>query len=910
MEPKDHRRTAPGDGSETATETELHRSDVLFREAFDSAPIGRVLARPDGRLDRVNNALCEMLGYSREELEGENFAAITAPDDVEESRERVRCLLAGEQKSCRFEKRYLHRDGHAVWTEVITTLLRDERGEPLHFITDIVDITAQKRAEAAVRDHERELALTLEATTDGIWKWDFRTGELFFSHRYYVMLGYEPDEFPASFEAWRDLLHPDDRDPAIAVAEAYLAAKPDTYENRFRLRTKNGEYRFMEAHARVVERDAQGNAVRMIGHHADITERKQREAALRRFEWLNDKEQLEPDTAADAYTPPYEDVTALNTCRVIADAVDKEVLADMGRDLMDLLDTSVAVYEKNGDYAFGVFESAWCRLLDRASFAQCKTDDTKEALRSGSWLCHNNCWNDSALVAIRSGAPTDIECVGGIRLYAVPIRAGGKIVGAVKIGYGTPPGDEPSLRALAERFALPLDAVQDAARDYKPRPRYVIDVAKRRCRTVARMIGEAVQKSRLEAQLAQADRLSSMGTLAAGVAHEINNPLAYTLYNLETVVADLPNIFSEYRSMVVSLNATPDMGNDKRVLTSGASQLEDLLACAREALDGAERIRSIARTLGTFARVDDAEEAPIDIRHAAEHARNMARNETKYRAQLLLDLSPTPPVVGSEGKLAQVFLNLLINAAHAIDEGDVDGNYIRIRTYADGNAVVAEVSDTGKGIPREDLKRLFDPFFTTKPVGEGSGLGLAISKKIIADMGGDITCESREGRGTTFRIRLPAFCEDANRRQETTTPANPSVPRTGGRVLVVDDEPGIRELLCHMLGRDNHEVTTAASGAEGKAILELDQAFDLIVLDLMMPQVSGMDLHRWLADTYPELADRVIFVTGGVFTPGARDYLAKVDNMRFEKPLDTSTFRKIVRKRIAGRGSAPPPSEQ
>jgi len=243
-------------------------------------------------------------------------------------------------------------------------------------------------------------------------------------------------------------------------------------------------------------------------------------------------------------------------------------------------------------------------------------------------------------------------------------------------------------------------------------------------------------------------------------------------------------------------------------------------------------------------------------------------------------------------------LNLLVNAAHAIDEGDIENNTIRIRTYTDGGHVVAEVSDTGKGIPREHHDGIFDPFFTTKAVGEGSGLGLSISATIIADLGGDISLESEEGRGSTFRIRLPALPSDGG--QPTLSAATDPCADAGatrGRILVVDDEEGILAAIAHMLGTD-HEVLTASSGAQGKEVLESDQAFDLLILDLMMPKMSGMDLHRWLTETHPQLASRVIFVTGGVFTPGAREYLNKVSTLTFEKPLNTNNFKKTVAKLI------------
>ena len=678
------------------------------------------------------------------------------------------------------------------------------------------------------------------------------------------------------------------------------------------LRASNQQLRASNQQLQATEQQLQATEQQLRASNQQLQATEQQLRAgnqeLRRFEWLNDKEQAISDAPAVAYTPPYGDVTALNTRRVVLDAVGARALGEMARDLMDLLDTSVAVYEANGDYAYGLFDSTWCRKMDAASFSLCRTDDARAALACGEWLCHENCWNDSALAAIRSGAPTDIECVGGIRLYAVPILAGGECVGAVNIGYGAPPTDERKLRALSERFGVPLDELSEAAWSYKPRPRFIVEVAKRRCRTVARMMGDAVEKSRLEGQLAQSDRLSSMGMLAAGVAHEINNPLAYTLYNLESVVEDLPGVLGACRELVSSASVAPGAGALDREHAAAPDRLEELMEQTREALDGAQRIRTIARTLATFSRIEHAEEGPVDIRRAAEHAGNMARNEAKYRARLQLDLSPAPRVLGSEGKLAQVFLNLLINAAHAIEEGDVQGNEIRVRTYADGDWAVAEVRDTGKGIAKEDRARLFDPFFTTKALGEGSGLGLSISEKIITEMGGEIRCESEVGRGSTFTIRLPAMPADRKARPADRPRAKPAAAGARGRVLAVDDEPGIRSAFQRMLGRDGHEVVTASSGEEGKKILDADQRFDVIVLDLMMPQVSGMELHRWLAENHPALAERVVFVTGGVFTPRARAYLSENDNLLLEKPLDIARFCKIVNDRVATQRAAPPPS--
>jgi len=407
---------------------------------------------------------------------------------------------------------------------------------------------------------------------------------------------------------------------------------------------------------------------------------------------------------------------------------------------------------------------------------------------------------------------------------------------------------------------------------------------------------DVTERNKLRIRVAQSDHLASLGLLAAGVAHEVNNPLTYTLYNLETVVEDLPQVVSGYARWLAQ--SGPEGGPDEPSEMLDPARAYELVDLARQALEGAERIRSIAHTLGTFTRVDDEKLEPINLRDAAENARNMASNEIKYRAKLVLDFGSTPAVLGSEGKLSQVFLNLIVNAAHAIDEGDIENNIIRIHTYSDGDHVVAEVSDTGKGIPKEHHARIFDPFFTTKDVGEGSGLGLSISAKIVADLGGEISFESEEGRGSTFRIRLPALTSDCDQvTRSAATKPGADAGATRGRILVVDYEEGIRAAMAHMLGTD-HEVLTASSGAQGKEVLESDQAFDLLILDLMMPKMSGIDLHRWLAETHPQLASRVIFVTGGVFTPVARQYLNKVSTLTFEKPLNTDNFKKTVAKLI------------
>ncbi|QRN95647.1 HAMP domain-containing protein [Archangium violaceum] len=235
-------------------------------------------------------------------------------------------------------------------------------------------------------------------------------------------------------------------------------------------------------------------------------------------------------------------------------------------------------------------------------------------------------------------------------------------------------------------------------------------------------------------QLLFADRLATVGRLAAGVGHEINNPLAFILGNLRYVQDELRR-----------MESLPSEENRR-----------ELLSAVTEACEGAERVRLIAQDLKVLSRPDNAVHGPVDVSTVVRGAAKMAAHEIRHRARLVEDCEGVPPVRGNGARLSQVILNLLINAAHAIEPGQVDQNEIRVkaRESAPGR-VTLEVSDTGCGIPAENLGHIFEPFFTTKPVGVGTGLGLSVCHGIITSFGGDITVESEPGRGTTFRINLP-----------------------------------------------------------------------------------------------------------------------------------------------------------
>jgi PAS domain S-box-containing protein len=381
---------------------------------------------------------------------------------------------------------------------------------------------------------------------------------------------------------------------------------------------------------------------------------------------------------------------------------------------------------------------------------------------------------------------------------------------------------------------------------------------------------DLTERKSLEAKLALSERLVAIGTLAAGIAHEINNPLTYVLTNLLLL--------------------------EEAFDGPGARAPEDIPELAEmlhECREGAERISKIVRGLKGLSRGNEEASIPLEIETVIEQAITMTFNEVRHRARLVKDYRPTPLVKATEVRLVQVFINLLVNAAQAIPEGRVQDNEIRVTIGTDeaGRARVA-IEDTGSGIPPEHLRRVFDPFFTLKAVGVGTGLGLSISQGIVSAAGGSMSIESTVGRGTCVEVLLPPASVERAHPPASTRSASEG---TGGRVLLIDDEPTILTSLRRALSRE-HEVTAARSGSEALTLLRQGERFDVIVCDLMMPDVTGMEVHAALLILAPEQAERMVFISGGAFTPQARSFLETTTNECLDKPLDNTQLRAVVRR--------------
>ncbi len=365
----------------------------------------------------------------------------------------------------------------------------------------------------------------------------------------------------------------------------------------------------------------------------------------------------------------------------------------------------------------------------------------------------------------------------------------------------------------------------------------------------------------METNMRAADRLIAAGTLAAGVAHEINNPLTYVLGSVAL--------------MQLRLAPYPEASEATRDLMN-------------QVLDGVERIRAIVADVRSFARQDENAVDIVEPRRVCSAAIRIVATDVRHRARISEQhADDTPLVRANESKLGQVLINLIVNASQAMPARPASENVVVVRTRrsASGEAIL-EVEDNGSGIPPDVLPRVFDPFFTTKPIGLGTGLGLPVCNGIVTSLGGRIEVESELGRGTKFSVILPA-ADPIDAAAATPAPepeAEPVVP-AGSQVLVIDDEPMIRSVIARTLASHGYQVAEAANGRDG-----LDRALagddrQVILCDLMMPDLDGATLYAQLLAVRPELAQRIVFISGGAVTERMRVFIERPDVVVLQKPF-------------------------
>lgn len=436
-----------------------------------------------------------------------------------------------------------------------------------------------------------------------------------------------------------------------------------------------------------------------------------------------------------------------------------------------------------------------------------------------------------------------------------------------------------SMRAIADVPVIVLsgDSSPHAqaidAQAYMLKP---VDV-ERLCVVIANVLHES-RRAQLAQKAVEMERLRSLGMLVASVAHEVNNPLAYLMGNLDLLEqrlsSTLPNRTLEQQKHEADLN--------QHVLSIR---------------DGAERIAFIVRLLSTFVRSNEDDVANVDVLRAIDAATRLSQLQIRAKARLVCQLEPVPLVWANEGRLAQVFLNLLMNAAQALPEGDPDHHAVTVRSFAADDHAVVEVHDTGVGISDKVRRRMFEPFYTTKAVGVGTGLGLSISREIVSALGGTLTFSSAPSHGTTFRVTLPTSTHALQ-----TPRAAPAAQATEPvRVLVVDDEAMIGRLVQVTLSKCDVQTTVDAAVA-----LEwfADRTYDLILCDLNMPSMTGFELYERLSQLRPDLTPAFVLTTGAALNDIQKHFLDTRSISLLRKPFTVRELKELAAEHSPSRVAA------
>jgi nitrogen-specific signal transduction histidine kinase len=383
---------------------------------------------------------------------------------------------------------------------------------------------------------------------------------------------------------------------------------------------------------------------------------------------------------------------------------------------------------------------------------------------------------------------------------------------------------------------------------------------------------DLTERNRYQEQLILSDRLSSAGMLASSVAHEINNPLSALMGNVQYALGEF----------------------EEGVL--GADTMKEIHDCLGESFQAADRIRNIVGDLRIFCHPRDGSTGPVDVNRVMESTLRVAMNEIRHRAKLIKNLNPVPNVLADESSVGQVFLNLLVNAAHSIEVGSASKNEISVTTSCEKSRMVTiRISDTGEGISKEELSLVFTPFHVDSRTGKG--MGLSICSNIIKALGGEISVESEQGKGCTFTVSLPIaveqgiFPEGMVEKSKGRTRGSP--PSRRGRILVLDDE----EILGNTVRRvmeGLHDVVAVTEAGIALGMLRNGEHFNLILSDVMMPEMNGMDFYNEVIKLNPPLAKSMVFMTGGTFTPRTQEFLDRIPNKRISKPFNVVELRSML----------------
>jgi PAS domain S-box-containing protein len=887
--------------SVTRPDTDISRAS-RYRALFDTAAIGVALCDASGRIRDCNSAFAELLGYpSKDEVVGLSGAQIGHPDDPDDSRELMDRLLRGEISRLTVEKRYRRKDGSPVWARLSVAPIE---GSDLYF-GFIEDIGERKRAEDELWEIAAELERAQRAGGVGTWVLDAATGSIRWSREAQLIYGLSDDEV-AGGEAhlFARIVHPDDRDRVLGELEqAFAGAMASDVEHR--IVRADREIRWVRTRCDV-ECDAAGRPVRQLGVVTDITRSRLAQETLRQTAAdLVRAQQLgrvgtwswHPRERRGEWSAEARRIVGLGRTEAEAGDVDAFMSVVHPDDRADVARLTDEAFESAGQYVHEYRIVAdgdvrWIRAqgdverdehgepfrlvgvvidITASKLAQEALRETAADLvraqqlgRVGTWAWYprenRNTWSAEARriygINDRDAATEDPDLYFGIihpddresmtRKAWLAFETAGTVVSEHRILL--PDGE---VRWVRSQGDVECDEHGEPFRVAG----VVIDV------TDARR-AEAEQRE-LESRLRQSQKLEALGQLAGGVAHDFNNLLTVIMGNAGLALQHA------------------DLGT--------RTGLEEILAAG-------ERATGLVRQLLIFSRQQPVEARPIDLNEVVSDSRKMLNRLIEATIDIRCELAEIPvPVVADRGALEQVLLNLALNARDAMP----DGGCLTIRTDAvvegDARFGFLSVEDTGVGMDELTLQRIFEPFYTTKELGKGTGLGLAMVYGFVDAAGGEIDADSELGAGSTFTIKLPASESDGSATGHDRDFVG-GQGLAGGCVLLVEDDEQVRGIAEEMLLAAGCEIVLVADAERAIALTEQEEPFDLLVTDLVMPTMTGIELAGRIRELRPELP--VLFVSG---YPGdiLGDAAARPNTGYLPKPFSRADLQEALERLLA-----------
>ncbi|MBA3893008.1 MAG: PAS domain S-box protein [Gemmatimonadales bacterium] len=947
-------------------------------DIFEDTGIPMGMASPEGRWTRINQALCELLGYREEELLGALAEGIIHPDDRPVQRQAVRLLLAGECPSYTSEHRCLRRSGEATWGLVTVTLVADAERRPRHFVFAIQDTSDRKRAEIELRESEERYRLVVQATRTAAWDWDLVTNRVTWGEGLDTLLGHAPPGLATSAAWWYQHIHAEDRERVVAGIQGALGRGERAWEQEYRFRRGDGAWARVAVRGYVVA-DRSGVPLRVVGAMADVTRAREVESELR----SDIAERKRAESLAEGQSRLLERIAAGDALDGILDgmlrfaeehgggfAASLMLLEPGGEELRLVSAPSLpAEYAKavqvvpvgpgQGSCGTAAYRRALVAVRDIATDPLWEGPAREAAIAAGLRACWSIPIFSTSGVVLgtyanyyrerRDPSPDDLRIVGiashlaGIAiertrnlealasstrllqqvLETLPVgvwvvgssgrivygnAAGQQLWGAerfvgidgfdqfkgwwVESGRPIAPDEWAAVRALRRGEISLNELIRIEGFDGSERVilnsavpitgaggRIEGAIALNQDVSEQRAAEEALRRS--EEQLRQAQKMEAVGQLAGGIAHDFNNLLTAILSYCDLLLEEVRQ-------------GDPIRGDIEQIRLAG------------------QRAAGLTRQLLAFSRRQVLQPKVLSLNHVVAETNGMLRR--LVGADIVLDVASDPGLwyaLADPGQIELVLMNLVVNARDAMPQGgrltiatsnrELSGDSgARPNGVRAGSYVALEVSDTGVGVDPANHARIFEPFFTTKDPGKGTGLGLSTVYGIVKQSGGHITLESAPGRGATFTVLLPRYLGNE-------PPASSRVDRRrlpGGTetLLLVEDEAAVRSSARRLLERQGYTVLEARHGADALRIVEESgRQIDLVVTDLVMPEMGGKELAERLRAHRPAL--KVLFMSGYTEKAIAADGVMPPNTGFLEKPFTVEQLMRRLREILDEEGS-------